>query len=563
MTLKNTSKMIASKKNKENSTDMVKNTAKSTLRLVLGDQLNPLHSWFTAVDDNIIYVLMELRQETDYVLHHAQKILAIFAGMRDFAAQLKAAGHRVHYVQIDDAANLPTITDNLSALMSHYQATTFEYQAPDEWRLDVQLADFAKSLSKSSKISAQMVDTEHFFTARDEVATIFGERKKWLMETFYRQMRVKHNVLIEEGSKPPKPVGDQWNFDAENRKAWPGLPVAPADIRLLNSKSDRKTHDHAALWATIVSAGVKSFGEPNAAKFGWPLNRAEALAQLNTFIDQVLPNFGDFEDAMSSKSWRLFHSLLSFSMNVKMLNPHEVVVKAEAAGRSGAAPLAAVEGFIRQILGWREFVRGFYWAKMAESAGVNADASYADNNYFNHQLPLPQWFWTGDTKMRCMAASVGQSLEQAYAHHIQRLMVIGNFALLAGLNPKELHHWYLGVYVDAFEWVELPNTVGMSQFADGGLLATKPYTSSAAYIDRMSDYCKGCHYDKKLREDTPTKKACPFNALYWDFHVKHADKLSANPRIGMVYQQLKKMDAGKIETLQAQAASLRERLDQL
>jgi deoxyribodipyrimidine photolyase-related protein len=535
----------------------------STLRLILGDQLNPLHSWFTAVDDHVIYVLMELRQETDYVLHHAQKIIAIFAGMRDFAAQLKSAGHRVHYITIDDEANLPTITDNLSALISHYQASAFEYQAPDEWRLDVQLADFAKSLSKSSKISAQMVDTEHFFTTRDEVAALFGERKKWLMETFYRQMRVKHNVLIEEGSKPPKPVGDQWNFDAENRKAWPGLPVAPADIRLLNSKSDRKTHDHSALLATIVKAGVKSFGEPNADKFGWPLNRAEALAQLDTFIDQVLPNFGDFEDAMSSKSWRLFHSLLSFSMNVKMLNPREVVAKAEAAGRLGTAPLAAVEGFMRQILGWREFVRGFYWAKMQDSAGVNPDASYPDNNFFDHQLPLPSWFWTGQTQMRCMAAAVGQSLEQAYAHHIQRLMVIGNFSLLAGLNPKELHHWYLGVYIDAFEWVELPNTVGMSQFADGGLLATKPYTSSAAYIDRMSDYCKGCSYDKKLREDTPSKKACPFNALYWDFHLKHVDKLSANPRIGMVYQQLKKMDVGKIEALQMQAASLRERLDQL
>ena len=534
------------------------NKPAGTLRLILGDQLNLLHSWFTAVDDNVIYVLMELRQETDYVLHHAQKILAIFAAMRDFAAQLKTAGHRVHYMAIDDAANLPTITDNLTALIGKYQATAFEYQAPDEWRLDVQLDDFAKGL----KISGQVVDSEHFFTKRNELAELFGERKKWLMETFYRQMRVKHGVLLaegSEGSKPSKPLGDQWNFDAENRKAWPGLPVEPADIRVLN----RKTYDHSALWGTIVQAGVKSFGEPNAAKFGWPLNRAEALVQLDIFIDKVLPNFGDFEDAMSSKSWRLFHSLLSFSINVKMLNPREVVAKAEAAGRSGAAPLAAVEGFIRQILGWREFVRGFYWAKMAESAGVNSEASYADNNFFNHQLPLPQWFWTGQTQMRCMAAAVGQSLEQAYAHHIQRLMVIGNFALLAGVNPKALHQWYLGVYIDAFEWVELPNTVGMSQFADGGLLATKPYVSSAAYIDRMSDYCKGCHYDKKLREDTPTKNACPFNALYWDFHLKHADKLASNPRIGMVYQQLKKMDAGKIEALHAQAASLRGRLDAL
>jgi deoxyribodipyrimidine photolyase-related protein len=552
MTHKNTLKMIANNKS----------TVK-TLRLILGDQLNPLHSWFTRVDDSVVYVLMELRQETDYVQHHAQKIIAIFAGMRDFAAQLEAAGHRVHYITIDDAENLPTITDNLNALIAQYQATAFEYQAPDEWRLDVQLADFAKALPKSLSVTAQMVDSEHFFTARNEVALLFGERKKWLMETFYRQMRVKHKVLIEEGSKPLQPVGGQWNFDAENRKAWPGVPAAPADIRILNSDIYRKTHDHATLWDSIVKAGVKSFGEPNAAKFGWPLNRSEALAQLDTFIAQVLPNFGDFEDAMSSKSWRLFHSLLSFSMNVKMLNPREVVAKAEAAGRSGAAPLAAAEGFIRQILGWREFVRGFYWAKMGESAGVNPNSSYADSNYFNHQLPLPSWFWTGQTQMRCMAAAVGQSLEQAYAHHIQRLMVIGNFSLLAGLNPKELHHWYLGVYIDAFEWVELPNTVGMSQFADGGLLATKPYTSSAAYIDRMSDYCKGCHYDKKLREDTSTKKACPFNALYWDFHVKHVDKLSTNPRIGMVYQQLKKMDAGKIEALQAQATSLRERLDQL
>ena len=509
---------------------------------------------------------MELRQETDYVLHHAQKIIAIFAGMRDFAAQLKAAGHSVHYLAIDDAANLPSIMDNLNLLIAKYKATKFEYQAPDEWRLDVQMAEYAKSLSKAGQVSAQMVDSEHFFTSRDEVALQFGERKKWLMETFYRHMRVKHSVLIEEGSKPPKPLGDQWNFDAENRKAWPGSPALPADIRVVNADLKRTTHDHSALWATIVKAGVKSFGEPNADKFGWPVNRVEALAQLDTFIAQVLPNFGDFEDAMSSKSWRLFHSLLSFSMNVKMLNPREVVAKAEAAGRSGAAPLAAVEGFIRQILGWREFMRGFYWAKFkdaGEAAGANPEASYADNNYFDHQLPLPKWFWTGQTQMRCMAAAIGQSLEQAYAHHIQRLMVIGNFALLAGLNPKELHHWYLGIYIDAFEWVELPNTVGMSQFADGGLLATKPYVSSAAYIDRMSDYCKGCHYDKKLREDTPTKQACPFNALYWDFHVKHADKLSKNPRIGMVYQQLKKMDASKIEALQVQATALRARLDQL
>ena len=508
----------------------------TTLRLILGDQLNPLHSWFKSPHAAEVYVLMEVRQETDYVLHHAQKILSIFAAMRDFARQLQESGHRVHYLAIDDPANKSSMTANLAALISHYKATAFEYQDPDEHRLDAQLAEFAAAQS----ITCSRVSSEHFYTERHEAAELFAGRTKWLMETFYRHMRVRHQVLIDDAKKP---VGGQWNFDAENRKAWPGLPVEPPDLRT--------PHDHSALWATIVGAGVRSFGEPNAAKLAWPLNRAEALTQLDGFIKHVLPHFGDFQDAMSAKAWRLFHSLLSFALNVKMLNPREVVGRAEAAGRTGHAPMAAAEGFIRQILGWREYVRGFYWAHMP---------GYEYRNVLGHTLPLPGWFWTGETKMRCMAAAIGQSLEQAHAHHIQRLMVIGNFALLAGINPHELHRWYLGIYIDAFEWVELPNTVGMSQFADGGLLATKPYVSSAAYIDRMSDYCKGCHYDKKLREGD---RACPFNALYWDFHVKHKAKLANNPRIGMVYRQLDKMSDAAVQALQMQAAQNRSRINQL
>ena len=479
---------------------------------------------------------MEVRQETDYVLHHAQKILAIFAAMRDMARQLREAGHTVHYLAIDDPANLQSVPANLEALIAQYQASALEYQAPDEWRLDQQLYEHGRR----SQLAWLMVDSEHFYTTRNEAADIFTGRKQWLMEFFYRQMRVAHQVLMADAKQP---LGGQWNYDHDNRKPWRDTPPEPPDPRTL--------HDHAALWRTIVDAGVKSFGNPQAAQLPWALNRAEALAQLDAFIRHALPYFGDFQDAMSSKAWRLFHSLLSFALNVKMLNPREVVARAEAAYHAGDAPLAAVEGFIRQILGWREFVRGVYWMHMP---------GYVEKNYFGHTRPLPRWFWDGKTRMNCVSQAITQSLDQAHAHHIQRLMVIGNFALLAGLDPVEVHHWYLGIYIDAFEWVELPNTLGMSQFADGGLLATKPYVSSAAYIDRMSDYCKGCHYDKKARIG---ERACPFNALYWDFFHRNTSTLARNPRIGMAYQQLTKMDAAAIAEFQVQAQRMLENLDEL
>jgi len=507
-----------------------------TIRLILGDQLNPQHRWFSEVDDATIYVLMEVRQETDYVLHHAQKILAIFAAMRDLARQLREAGHHVHYIAIDDPDNLQSIHANIDELIRRYQATVFEYQAPDEWRLDQQLYQHGRC----SDIQWTMVDSEHFYTSRNEVSDIFSGRKQWLMEFFYRQMRVTHRVLMKDTKEP---LGEQWNFDHDNRKPWRGTPPEPPDTRTL--------HDHSDLWQTIVDAGVKSFGNPQAKQLQWPLNRQEALHQLDAFIDNALPQFGDFQDAMSVKAWRLFHSLLSFALNVKMLNPREVVAKAEAAYHAGYAPLAATEGFIRQILGWREYVRGVYWANMPE---------YAEKNFFGHSRQLPRWFWDGKTRMNCLSHAITQSLDHAHAHHIQRLMVIGNFALLVGLDPAEVHRWYLGIYIDAFEWVELPNTVGMSQFADGGLLATKPYVSSAAYIDRMSDYCKGCHYDKKLRIG---ENACPFNALYWDFFQRNTNTLAKNHRIGMAYRQLEKMEAATIVEFQQQAKFILENIDSL
>jgi deoxyribodipyrimidine photolyase-related protein len=505
----------------------------TSLKLVLGDQLNCRHSWYAQPRTDVVFVMMEVRQETDYVLHHAQKIIAIFAAMRDFAQRLRAGGHRLHYLAIDDADNRQSLDANLDWLLAHYGATDFGWQASDEYRLDQQLAQYAAALP----IPSTMDDTEHFYTARDTAAQLFAGRASWLMEHFYRHMRLRHRILV---SATGQPVGGQWNFDADNREAWPGIPWEPAD--------PRERHDHSALWDTIVASGARSFGAPNAADSRWPLNRDEALVQLERFVKHALPHFGKYQDAMSYKGWRLFHSLLSFAMNVKLLAPAEVVDRVLQALDDGAAPLAAVEGYIRQILGWREYVRGVYWHRMP---------GYDQLNAFGHTTALPHWFWSGHTRMRCMATAVGQSLEHAHAHHINRLMVIGNFSLLAGLSPQELHQWYLGVYIDAFEWVELPNTLGMSQFADGGLLATKPYVSSAAYIDRMSDYCKGCYYDKKARVGG---RACPYNALYWDFFDRNRATLGDNQRLGMVYQQLRRMDGATLTALREQAAHTRANL---
>ena len=301
----------------------------------------------------------------------------------------------------------------------------------------------------------------------------------------------------------------------------------------------------------LQRCGVDSLGQPQAAALRWPLNRTEALACLDAFITTALPHFGDYEDALAAQAPRLFHSLLSFALNVKMLHPLEVVQRAKAAWRGGQAPLAAVEGFVRQIVGWREYVRGIYWANMP---------GYETRNALGHHAPLPRWFWNGETHMHCLHLAITQSLQTAHAHHIQRLMVIGNFALLAGLEPQALHRWYLGIYIDAFEWVELPNTLGMSQRADGGVIATKPYVSSAAYLQRMGDYCQGCAYDPKQKTGA---RACPFNALYWDFFERHAPTLQGNRRLALVYRQLQKMSDAQRAALRTQAGHLRERLDTL
>jgi deoxyribodipyrimidine photolyase-related protein len=338
------------------------------------------------------------------------------------------------------------------------------------------------------------------------------------MEEFYRNMRKKFSILMDGD----KPIGGKWNFDSDNRKRWDGSPNTTQDFR--------PSHNHEKLFLEINNENIKHFGESQESNFRWPISRDESIKLLDNFVAKDLFNFGDFQDALHDENWRLFHSFLSFSLNSKMLSPLEVIKKAEEAYYEKHLPLSSVEGFIRQILGWREYIRGVYWANMP---------GYDQHNFFKHNAKLPDWFWTGKTDMRCLSLSISQSLTNAYAHHIQRLMIIGNFSLLAGVDPKEVHKWYLGIYIDAYEWVEMPNTLGMSQFADGGLLATKPYVSSAAYINKMGNYCSSCKYKfkEKLGED-----ACPFNSLYWNFFDRHQDKLSNNPRLGIVNSQLKKMD---------------------
>lgn len=505
-----------------------------TLRLILGDQLNEQHSWFKQIDSGTLYVMMELRSETDYVKHHIQKVVAFFSAMRAFAARLQEMGHDVYYITLDEEGNAGTFTANLNLLFAATQAKRFEYQLPDEYRLDKELRQFCSEAGYPYSV----YDTEHFLSHRDDLRRFFEGKKQYLMESFYRKMRIDYKVLLDGD----QPHGGKWNYDAENRESWShtgGIPEPPLPRR-----------ETTGWQAWLESCGVRTIGElaPN---FDWPITRKEGLQLLSFFIEHQLPRFGKFQDAMTVQHRFLFHSRLSFLMNVKLIHPLEVIQAAESAYRQqpDRYPLAAVEGFIRQILGWREYMRGMYWAFIP---------GYRHMNYFGHERALPKWFWTGETRMRCMQAAIGQSLDAAYAHHIQRLMITGNFALLAGIHPDAVDEWYLGIYVDAVEWVQLPNTRGMSQFADGGLVGTKPYVSSAAYINKMSDYCKGCAYQAKLKTG---EGACPFNSLYWHFYHRNREKLATNPRIGMVYPSLDKM--ANRDALLQQAELYLSQLDQL
>lgn len=486
-----------------------------TLRLILGDQLNIHHSWFTEVREDVIYVLMEIRSETDYAWHHVQKLVAFFSAMQHFAESLQEKKHTVVYIKLNDADNLQAFDKNCDRLIAKHGITHFEYQLPDEYRVDRLLAAYAGALS----ISHTIFDTEHFLTSRDELGTFFEGKKTYLMESFYRYMRKKHHILMQGA----EPLHGQWNYDAENRKKLPANHKATPPLVFNNDVTE--------IISELAKTNVKTIGTIDARNFVWPVNRAQSLELLEFFVKECLPLFGTYQDAMAPNDWSLYHSRLSFSMNCKLISPLEVVNRAIAEWHDRAADISynQLEGFVRQIIGWREYMRGMYWLKMPGFATVN---------YLEHTNKLPAWYWTGKTNMNCLRDAIHQSLHYAYAHHIQRLMITGNFALLAGVDPAEVDEWYLGIYIDALEWVEITNTRGMSQFADGGLIGTKPYVSSAAYVDKMSHYCKGCYYDKAKKTGD---KACPFNSLYWNFYDKHEAKFSKNPRIGMMYNVWHKM----------------------
>jgi len=501
-----------------------------TLRLILGDQLNQNHSWFKSIDPNTIYVMAEMRQETDYVKHHIQKVVGFFSAMRAFSEELEAKGHQFIYLKINNPENSQILKDFILDQINETKAEKFEHQLPDEYRLDEQLKEICSSLS----IQFEVFDTEHFYTSRYELKDFFEGEKQLIMESFYRMMRKKHDIMMVNN----QPDGGKWNFDHNNRKKWTGHPSIPEELNFKKNVS--------SLVDEIEKAGIETFGRINQQSFEWPTTRKESLSLLTYFCNNLLVHFGDYQDALHTQQKYLFHSRLSFAMNSKMLSPKEVIdaVLDFYYQHTSEIHISQVEGFVRQILGWREYMRGIYWKEMP---------SYKSLNKLDNHNPLPDFFWTGNTKMNCLKNAIGQSLDDAYAHHIQRLMVIGNYALLTQIHPDEVDAWYLGVYIDAIEWVEITNTRGMSQFADGGIVATKPYVSSANYINKMGDYCKNCHYkqSKKIGED-----ACPFNSLYWNFLDEKKEYFKNNQRMSMMLSLLNKKDSNELKALKEKAAEI-------
>ena len=506
-----------------------------TLRLILGDQLNAQHSWFSTVNNEYTFVMIESREEGSYAPHHIQKVVGIFSAMRQFAHSLKSQGHQLHYHKILDSteANLRTV---LASIAHQYGAERIELQEPDEWRLREDLEQL-----KDEGFKITLCSSEHFISTREEFQGLFEGKKTFLMETFYRALRRRTGILMDMG----QPAGGKWNYDAQNRKKLPKNHLPPPPFV---PSTDVSTELKDALAAQLPTIGKLE----NPKHFYWPTTPTQAWEIFDHWLQYGLPSFGDYQDALTTKSWSLYHSRISFALNTKMIQPLDVCQRVEAHYRANPeVPLNAVEGFIRQILGWREFMRCVYWHRMPE---------FADENFFGFDRRLPQWFWNGETKMKCLSHTIGQSLNHGYAHHIQRLMVTGNFALLAGIDPDEVDLWYLGIYIDAFEWVEITNTRGMSQYADGGWIATKPYVSSANYMKKMGDYCDQCFYNPKTKTEDDS---CPFNALYWNFFDSQRDKLQSNFRLGMVYRTYDKMNADVKAGIREKAQSLLDNINTL
>lgn len=501
----------------------------SNLILILGDQLSLSLSSLRAGDPATDQVLMvEVQEEATYVRHHKKKIAFLFSAMRHFAEELRALGWHVDYVPLDAPENSGSFTSEIERAVEHLSPGKILVTEPGEWRVREAMAGWEAAF----KTPVEILEDDRFIATHSEFQTWAEGRKQLRMEYFYREMRRKTGLLMDGD----QPEGGKWNYDAENRKPAKADLFMPTPLRVV---PDKITEDVLAL---VSNRFDNHFGDLTPFWFGVTCDEAEAA--LDQFIETALAKFGDYQDAMLEGEKFLYHSILSLYINAGLLDPLTVCRRVEAAYKAGAAPLNAAEGFIRQIIGWREYVRGIYWLKMP---------NYVDENFFGNTRALPDFYWTGETDMACLRAAITQTKEEAYAHHIQRLMVTGNFALIAGIDPKQVHEWYLAVYADAYEWVELPNTLGMSQFGDGGVLGSKPYASSGNYIHKMSDHCKGCKFDVKQKTGDG---ACPFNPLYWDFLHRNRDKLSGNPRMAQMYRTWERMSEEKQRVYLESAANV-------
>ena len=494
---------------------------------VLGDQLSHGLASLTAGPAGAVVLMVEVAAEATYVRHHQRKIAFIFSAMRHFAEELRAAGWTVDYVRLDDPGNTGSFTGEVVRAAARHGATQVRVTEPGEWRVAALIDGWAAAAG----VPVTVLPDDRFLCSRAEFAEWAGARKRLVMEEFYREMRKRTGLLMSFG----KPVGNRWNLDADNRKVPPRGLNYPAPPAFAPDTMTAEVLD-------LVGARFDDhFG--SLADFGFAVTRAQTLVALDHFIAVALPRFGDYQDAIREGQAFLYHAVLSPYLNCGLLTAREVVDAAAAAFARGDAPLNAVEGFVRQIIGWREYVRGIYWW---------AGPGYKDSNALGAARDLPEFYWTGDTDLRCIAQSFAQVRDHAYNHHIQRLMVLGNFAMLIGVEPAQVEEWYLVVYADAYEWVELPNVHGMSQFADGGLLGSKPYAGGGAYIDRMSDHCGKCRYDVKAKIGPD---ACPFNALYWDFLARHRETLKGNSRLWRMYDGWDRLGPERQAATRASAAA--------
>lgn len=490
-----------------------------TLRLILGDQLTHTISSLQGCDKAYDIILMcELWDEATYVKHHKKKIAFLFSAMRHFANELRDKGYKIEYISLNDENNSSSFTSEVKkALQRHADVTRIIVTFPGEYRVLKMIESWKNEFS----CGIEICEDDRFLSTPDEFAEWADGRKELRMEYFYRQMRKKYSILMNDA----EPAGGKWNYDKQNRKPPKSELSIPAPY---TAQTDEITREVIEMVAKRFDS---HFGDLE--PFYFAVTRQQALYCLDKFVEERLHQFGDYQDAMIQNEPWIYHSHISFYLNCGLLTPLEAIEKAENAYHHGDAPLNAVEGFIRQILGWREYIRGMYWLNMPD---------YRKANFLNAKRSLPDFYWTGETKMNCIRQCVTETKENAYAHHIQRLMVLGNFALLAGIHPDQVNEWYLIVYADAYEWVEMPNVTGMILYADGGKLSSKPYAAGGSYINKMSDYCKGCSYkvSKKNGDD-----ACPFNYLYWDFLARNRSKLKDNQRIGMMYATFDRMNDEK------------------